>query len=74
MVASDLDALLATIPSDLANRRVLTAKQAATFVGLSLVHWRRVAPPPVSLSEHRMGWVLADIIAWIEERRRQRTA
>jgi predicted DNA-binding transcriptional regulator AlpA len=53
---------------------VLDAKQAAAFIGLSVVHWRRVCPPPVMLSARRQGWVLADIIAWIEERRGQRTA
>jgi predicted DNA-binding transcriptional regulator AlpA len=69
-----LAAVLASLPPELADRRVLTARQAAAFVGLSLVHWRRVAPPPVMLSTRRQGWVLADIINWIDERRGQRAA
>jgi len=61
---------LADLPPELAGHRVLDAAQSATFVGLSVSHWRRIvrakrAPQPVQLTERRIGWRAGDLVAWL---------
>lgn len=54
-------------------RRVISESEAAKFCCLSLVHFRRLrrqrlGPVHVRLTERRIGYRLADITAWIEQR------
>ncbi|WP_116529385.1 AlpA family transcriptional regulator [Microvirga sp. KLBC 81] len=61
------------LPADLNRHRVLSAAEAAAFLNLSLPHFRRLyrsgaVPPPIRLSERRLGWRVGDLIVWIEAR------
>jgi prophage regulatory protein len=52
--------------------RILKAKQVAEKTSISIPHIRRMAregrfPFPVKLSEHRSGWLEADVDEWIGE-------
>jgi len=54
--------------------RVLRARDAAEYCGISLSHLRRLhsggqLPAPVRLGERRLGWRLADLIDWLDSRR-----
>jgi len=56
--------------------RILKAKQVAEKTSISVPHIRRLArdgrfPKPVKISEHRSGWLEADIDDWISECVRQ---
>jgi predicted DNA-binding transcriptional regulator AlpA len=58
---------LESLPSDLARFRILSAAESATFWGVSLPQWRRLyrqkqVPPPIKLSERRLGWRIADLM------------
>ena len=57
-------------------RRVLDTQQAAMFVGLSVRAWERLraageTPSPVQLGIRKLGYVVADLIAWIEARKHE---
>lgn len=52
--------------------RILKAKQVAEKTSISAPHIRRMAregrfPQSVKISEHRSGWLEADIDEWIAE-------
>jgi predicted DNA-binding transcriptional regulator AlpA len=64
---------ISELPAAIAADAVLNSAQAARFLSLSLVHFRRLtkrgaAPRPIRLSERRYGWRVRDLRAWIEER------
>ncbi len=65
---------LDSLPSEVANKRVLSAPDAAQFCNFSLPHWRRLTrdgtgPKPIKLSARRVGWQLGDLIAWLEAKK-----
>ena len=52
---------------------VLSTAETAKYSGFSEVHWRRLVsagrtPPPVRLSERKLGWRLSSLNAWIKAR------
>ena len=52
--------------------RVISEALAAEFVGVSLVHFRRLrrqskGPRFVRLGERRLGYRLGDVVDWIDE-------
>lgn len=54
--------------------RVLDTRQAAVFVGLSSRTWERMraageTPSPVRVGVRKLGYVVADLISWIEARK-----
>ena len=62
------------IPADLADKRVLNTNKSATLVGLSVREWERLrakgkTPPPIRLGTRKFGYVVADLLAWIESRK-----
>ena len=61
------------LPPELADDRVLDAQQAAEFVGLSVVHWRRLcragkAPRPIKIGDRKLGWIVRPLKYWLETR------
>ena len=58
------------VPVAYARNRVLDSQQAATFLGLSLPHFRRLyrlgkVPRPINITERKLGWpfgVLNDFV------------
>lgn len=70
------DAYLESLPPELAARRILDAKQSAHFLGLPLPSFRRAyrngkAPQPIHISERRLGWMISDLIAWTDARKKE---
>lgn len=68
---------LSSLPLDSAGRRVLRAAETAAFLGISVVHLRRLnrrgfVPAPIQLGERRLGWRLGDLIAWVDQRQTKR--
>jgi predicted DNA-binding transcriptional regulator AlpA len=64
--------------SDVAQRRIIDAKETAAFLSLPLPSFRRAyrtgnAPKPIQLSDRRLGWQVADVIAWVETRKTEAT-
>jgi predicted DNA-binding transcriptional regulator AlpA len=60
---------------DLDSVRVLTKPEALKVLGLSLPTWIRMeqrgeTPPKTQLSPNRIGYRVADIQAWLDQRRR----
>jgi predicted DNA-binding transcriptional regulator AlpA len=56
------------------DRRIVSLKRAVEIAGLSEMTWLRLqrlgdTPPVVRLSKHRVGYMLADVIAWLEARK-----
>jgi len=65
--------IVEVLPPEIARKRILGAKPAAAFIGLSVSEFRRRArigevPGPVKLSEHRIGWRLGDLCDWLDTR------
>lgn len=61
------------LPVSITGDAVLNAKQAAKFLSLSVVHFRRMskADPglrPIRLSERRFGWRIKALRAWLDSR------
>jgi predicted DNA-binding transcriptional regulator AlpA len=61
---------LESIPADISRDRVINAKQAAEFVGVSLPHFRRLyraekVPAPIKIGERKFGWRLGTIADFI---------
>ncbi|WP_152044878.1 helix-turn-helix transcriptional regulator [Aureimonas psammosilenae] len=58
------------LPADMARNRVVGSKEAATFLNVSLPHFRRLyqtgkVPAPIKISERKLGWrvgVLVDFV------------
>lgn len=53
-------------------QRLLTAKDAAAFLGISLTNFRRGywegrLPQPVRISERRLGWRVQELIDFVDE-------
>lgn len=60
----------ATLSSDIARHKVLNTAEAASFCNFSIPHWRRLyrrgeVPPPIRLSERKLGWRAGDLIDWL---------
>lgn len=60
-------------PDELIGSRVLKTKDAATLLGVSLSHFRRLywrgqLPAPVRLGERLLGWRVGDLNGWTESR------
>jgi predicted DNA-binding transcriptional regulator AlpA len=59
-----------SIPADdFARLRMLDSKAAAQFCGFNEEYWRQLhrkgkTPPAVKLSERKLGWPLATLVAW----------
>ena len=59
------------LPASLNRDRVLDSEQASNFLGISLVHFRRLyrakrVPPPITIGLRKYGWqagVLIDFVA-----------
>jgi predicted DNA-binding transcriptional regulator AlpA len=62
-----------SIPTDdFARLRMLDSKAAAKFCGFNEEYWRQLhrkgkTPPAVKLSERKLGWPLATLVAWQAE-------
>jgi predicted DNA-binding transcriptional regulator AlpA len=59
------------LPPSLDGSRILSAKQAAEMLGISLctlrrLHWAAKLPAPIQLSTRRIGWKVADLLAFVE--------
>ena len=60
---------LDTLPPDIARRRIMKARDAAAFCGISVNTLRNMGaagtiPAPISLSERRIGWRIGDLLDW----------
>ncbi len=58
---------LASLPPEIARRRVLKTKDAATFLGVSvksLTRMRDRLPNRIPLSESRFGYRIGDLMDW----------
>jgi predicted DNA-binding transcriptional regulator AlpA len=52
---------------------VFSTNEAAEYAGFSISHWRAMVaqargPPPIRLSERKLGWRLSALNAWIAQR------
>jgi predicted DNA-binding transcriptional regulator AlpA len=61
------------MPLEIARQRVLNEKDAAAFIGLSAVTLERLrklgtAPKHLMLSTRRLGYRVADLLSWLDER------
>ena len=59
------------LPDSLTPERILSAAQAAQFIGLSrptLNRMRRAGklPPAIQISERRIGWRVRDLVAYLK--------
>jgi predicted DNA-binding transcriptional regulator AlpA len=56
------------------DRRIVNMAQAAQFAGVSVMTWLRLqrlgqTPPVIHLSKHRRGYMLRDVVNWLESRK-----
>lgn len=63
----------ASLPPELAERRLLRPAEAAEMIGCSRSHLYRLAkdgelPPPVRISHGVSGWRASDVLALIDRR------
>jgi len=70
--------ILANISSDLGRQRVISSKEAATFIGLSVPTLRRMMdrkalPSPIRLSDRRIGFRIGDLIDFLDCRESGKT-
>ena len=61
--------ILASLPADIARRRVVGTRDAATFCGVSEKTFRRMQaaetiPAPLKLSLRKLGWRIGDLLDW----------
>lgn len=61
------------LPPEIACQRVVDEKTAAEFVGLSAVTLERMrklgtAPKHLALSPRRLGYRVADLLTWLDQR------
>jgi prophage regulatory protein len=61
------------LPDGLGLERVLSVQQAAELFGVSVAtfrrqHWAGKTPPPIRLSERRIGWRVRDLLEHLEKR------
>jgi len=57
--------------------RIVRERERRAITGVSTSGWYRLmsagtAPRPVPTGEHAVGWLLSDLLDWIERRRRER--
>lgn len=62
-----------SLPDGLGLERVLSVHQAAELFGVSVATFRRQhragkTPPPIRLSERRLGWRVRDLLEHLEKR------
>lgn len=62
-----------SLPDGLGQERVLSAHQAAELYGVSIAtfrrqHWAGKTPPPIRLSERRLGWRVRDLLEHLSKR------
>lgn len=62
------------LPQSLDANRVLSARQVADLLGISIAtlrrqYWAGRLPTAIRLSERRVGWRVQDLLAHIEHRR-----
>ena len=62
-----------SLPDGLGLERVLNVQQAAELFGVSVAtfrrqHWVGKTPPPIRLSERRLGWRVRDLLEHLEKR------
>jgi predicted DNA-binding transcriptional regulator AlpA len=62
-----------TLPQSLDEHRILSARQAAELLGVSLatfrrLHWAGKLPRAIQLSERRLGWRVLDLLKHLEKR------
>jgi predicted DNA-binding transcriptional regulator AlpA len=60
------------LPADLTAERILSTAQAAQLRGVSVATFRRLVragklPPPLQLSERRIGWRVRDLLAHLND-------
>jgi predicted DNA-binding transcriptional regulator AlpA len=61
------------LPDGLGLERILSARQSAELLGISLAtfrrqHWAGKIPPTIRLSERRLGWRVKDLLEHISRR------
>lgn len=61
------------LPPEIARQRVVDEKTAAQFVGLSAMTLERMrklgtAPKHIALSPRRLGYRVADLLSWLDQR------
>jgi predicted DNA-binding transcriptional regulator AlpA len=59
--------------AEIASHRVVSMKEAAAFLGISLPTFKRLRakgrmPNPVRLSERKLGWRIASLVEFIGQR------
>jgi predicted DNA-binding transcriptional regulator AlpA len=64
---------LNTLPADISRHKVLSTAEAASFVGFSIPHFRRLyrnggVPAPMQLSTRKLGWRAGDLVDWLASR------
>ena len=64
---------LDTVPADYARNRVLDSTQAATFLGLSVCHFRRQyragkVPKPIKITTRKLGWRFGELSDFVASR------
>lgn len=57
--------------------RIIDTKELRTLVPFCAVHIRRLEkagkfPPRVQIGDHRVGWMLSEITAWIDAKKTER--
>lgn len=62
------------LPPGLDGARILSAKQGAELLGVSIATFRRLywageMPPPLRVSARRLGWPVSALLAYAESRR-----
>jgi predicted DNA-binding transcriptional regulator AlpA len=65
--------VLANLPSELQQHRILITEEAAAFCGYEVSSWRKLyksgkAPAPIELSARRYGWKAGTLIRWLNEK------
>jgi prophage regulatory protein len=60
--------------TELQTSRVIGARDAAQFLGVSLstfrrLYWAKKIPPPLQLSERRLGWRIRDLMEHLDKLR-----
>ena len=59
------------LPANLTPERILSVAQGAQLYGISIATFRRLKragklPPPLQLSERRIGWRVRDLIEYLK--------
>lgn len=62
-----------SLPDGLGLERVLSARQGAELLGVSVatfrrLHWAGKLPPAIQLSQRRLGWRVRDLLEHLEKR------